>query len=92
MHGEELGSTEPGQRSSWLRSGGRSVGRSFGRLVLRMRSVRVLLVDMCMAQAGTGRDRTPTEEEQQQICAKRATRHVEFKDDPNQFNVDVERE
>lgn len=39
----------------------------------------------------TGQDRH-TEEEQQQIFAKRATRHVEFKDDPNQFNVDVERE
>lgn len=90
MHGEELGSTA--RTTFVLASFGRSVGRSFGRLALRMRSVRVLLVDMCMAQAGTGRDRTPTEEEQQQICAKRATRHVEFKDDPNQFNVDVERE
>lgn len=30
--------------------------------------------------------------EEEQNCAKRATRHVDFKDDPNQFNVDVERE
>lgn len=37
-------------------------------------------------------DKTGPVGEEEQICAKRATRHVEFKDDPNQFNVDVERE